>query len=121
MSTPQPGQVYAIRTPDGATHPALCVRTEQRPGRPAPEHLFVFERGRVVWERWTADADDLDLLGDPRAAERADALAHELAHVEAQRDALVIALRRATSVVPDAVALELRRVYSDALSRLLRR
>ena len=102
----------------------LYVRTERRPGAKAPEALFVETRDRVVSERWLPAATMLGtyrLVLDPDATERADRVERELARVQAERDALAAAMRRAVEVVPVSVANDLRRIFREQRDAILTR
>ena len=103
----------------------LYVRTEKRPNSEAPEHFFVETHDRTVFHRWLSEGapvpEEWELVLDPEATARADALEAELEELRAERRALVEAMKAAVSVVPGTVATHLRDVYREHRGEVLTR
>ena len=90
----------------------LYVRTEERSGRPAPEHLFVETRGRVVFQRWVSKVPaEFELILDTDGREHANEARWMTKVTEHNLKLALGLLKKAASWLPSERARELRQEW----------
>jgi predicted kinase len=108
---PDPQTVYR----DAKGDPLLYVRTEQRPGAPAPEHLFVKAYNRVCLQVWAKEVPEGAVLVID-AGGRKQANEERWLRLAAEHNVEILAglLKRACQWLPRERAQELRQRYVEA-------
>jgi hypothetical protein len=109
MADPAPGTIYCER---GKL--LMYVRTEQRTGAAAPEHLFVMTQNRTVFQRWTSEVPpEAELVIDEEG--RAQASEERWLRTAAEHEVgiLVALLKCACAWLPKDRADELRKEYLE--------
>jgi hypothetical protein len=106
---PQLSQVY--KSPINGL-PLIYVRTEQRPGCPEPEHLFVCTRNRAVFSLWTRSVpEDFELIIDTDGRKQAEQQEWLTVVAEHEKGVLVDLLKKACEWLPSERAKELRQEW----------
>lgn len=90
------------------------VRTEQRPGRDQPEHLFVCTRERVCFERWHSEVPpEFELVIDTDGRRQANETRWLLQAADHDKQILVELLTQACEWLPRERAEELRQRWTE--------
>lgn len=112
--SPGPGQIF--QDPSGTF--ALYVRTEKRPGKDHPEHLFIFTKDRLLFQRWTdALPEDYELVNDTAGRGEAKMMQLQVEALQYEREALSNCLKAAVAMLDDRAAEELRGLYRVAMEK----
>lgn len=110
LVNPDPQTVYR----DAKGDPMFYVRTEQRSGREAPEHLFVKTQYRACFQLWTseipAEAELVIDAGGRREANETRWLLHVAEH---ERAILAELLKQACDWLPQERAKKLRQRFRE--------
>jgi hypothetical protein len=93
----------------------LYVRTEQRPGSTAPEHLFVTSHDRQSFTRWLGEIPpQMELIIDTEGRQQASEQEWLTLVAEHERNVAYRLLKKAVRWLPVERARELRQEWRDS-------